>query len=77
MRTMHTYDELTAIALVQGDQATIQALLKHAHGTMPCPECGDEGPHDTNSAARYADNREFCCTSCGTNFEAPVPGEES
>ena len=77
MRNMRTYDELTTVALMQGNQAQIQALLKHAQGKVSCPECGDEGPHDTNTAARYADNREFCCTACGSNFEAPVPGDES
>ncbi len=34
---------------------------------FPCPECGDDGPHDLN----VSDDREAQCAGCHLNFEVP------
>lgn len=37
----------------------------------PCPECGAQGPHDTNGSKQ---DPGACCCACGTHFD--VPGDE-
>lgn len=37
---------------------------------VPCPECGDKGPHEDNGCTR--DDLNLCCQSCNTHFE-PEP----
>ncbi len=62
------------ILLGKGTEAQKQARLSRlardlravTEGTVPCPECADEGPHDTNQ-----NGSEFLCNGCGMIFECP------
>lgn len=51
----------------------LAALLTHvknvAEGRLPCPDCGDEGPHDDNGATRRSE-LSYCCRACGMHFDA-------
>jgi transposase-like protein len=67
-----TYDMLAAQALLQKNPAALKKLQAHADARVPCPDCGHEGPHETNDLRRFV-FREFLCTSCGSCFEAPDP----
>jgi len=33
-----------------------------------CPECGEDGPHDTNG--KRGQDEAFCCRACGLHFDA-------
>lgn len=48
----------------------LDKLAKEARGERPCPECGNEGPHDDNGGRT---NLAYCCRACGTHFDA-LPG---
>lgn len=67
-------DEAALALLLRGDDAGLQRLAARVRaateGREPCPDCGDEGPHDDNGA-RGAD-RALACSACGMHFE-PKP----
>ena len=70
---MSTYDTLALNALLDKDQKRVEALLAHAKGCYACPDCGNEGPHDTQSDG--FGSREFSCASCGMiHLVPPLPG---
>ncbi len=50
-------------------QAKLTALatkVKHmVDGNVTCPDCGDEGPHNSQ---RYDDELEYGCVKCGSVF---------
>jgi transposase-like protein len=72
-----TYDEMAVEIMIgpgsaKSRQAKLSKLAKQAkvevEGRLPCPECGDEGPHDDNGATRRS-QVSFCCNQCGTHFD--------
>lgn len=74
MSTMTGDAAAVRIMLGKGTAAQRQARLTKlardlravTEGTVPCPECGNEGPHDTNE-----DGSEFMCDACHFVFECP------
>lgn len=50
--------------------AQLRTLAKEVRGRLegrlPCPECGDEGPHDDNGDRQ---DPAYSCRACGSYFE--------
>lgn len=78
-----TYDQVAAEILMDTNLTGVEqadklaALLERANrdldGRVPCPECGDEGPHDDNGV--LGPERCFCCNNCGEHFEPELEVE--
>jgi hypothetical protein len=72
-----TYDEAALRILLNPSsparqQAALTALAAKGRAEvanrMPCPECGDRGPHDDNGLT--GEELSFCCRNCGTHWDA-------
>lgn len=37
---------------------------------LPCPECADKGPHDSNGSSQ---DPGACCRACGAHFDVDGP----
>lgn len=44
-----------------------EAVEAAREGRIPCPECGDPGPHDDNGAPGC--DVSLCCRVCGMHFD--------
>lgn len=40
------------------------------HGRSECPDCGDDGPHESNGMV--GPDEAFACAACGAHFDAEV-----
>jgi hypothetical protein len=49
----------------------LEVLFRHVtnmvENRIPCPECGDMGPHDDNGRQH---DLSYCCSNCGTQWDA-------
>jgi hypothetical protein len=53
-------------------QKRLSRLAKEAknlqEGRVECPECGHNGPHDSNGLPHQHDEHTLCCSGCGMQF---------
>lgn len=65
-----TADQAAFALLLARDERGLTSLATRMKNRLenrePCPDCGDEGPHDDNGA--IGDELAFCCQTCGMHF---------
>lgn len=66
-----TLDGMALELLLKGDQTGLTRLAEQASdiasNKVPCPECGDKGPHEDNG--EMGAGKTLCCRKCGNHFD--------